>query len=94
MEGVYDPRFSSTIYLIAFQFAQQLCSICFATQVGRVITHYGATYQDHHGFQIAYIALGVFGLFFMVWGAVMLPRATPFLKKSSRLMESVTPAAQ
>ena len=93
MEGVYDPRFSSTIYLIAFQFAQQLCSICFATQVGRIITEYGATHQAH-GFQIAYIALGVFGLFFMVWGAVMLPRATPFLKKSSRLMESVTPAAQ
>lgn len=85
MEGVYDPRFSSTIYLIAFQFAQQFCSICFAGLVGYLI--------DHYSFQHAYVALGVFGLVFMLWGLIMLPRP----KKGSintPPLESATPAAQ
>ncbi len=85
MEGVYDPRFSSTIYLIAFQFAQQFCSICFAGLVGHLI--------DTHGFQYAYICLGIFGLVFMLWGLIMLPRPKKG-RVNPQPMESITPAAQ
>lgn len=92
MEGVYDPRFSSTIYLIAFQFAQQFCSICFAAKVGQVITVYGES-SPAQGFQAAYIALGLFGLIFMLWGLIMLPREKTG-RTNGQPMESITPAAQ
>ena len=85
MEGVYDPRFSSTIYLIAFQFAQQFCSICFAGLVGYLI--------DHYSFQHAYISLGIFGLVFMLWGLFMLPQPVKG-RVNPQPMESITPAAQ
>ena len=92
MEGVYDPRFSSTIYLIAFQFAQQFCSICFAKPVGNIISTYNLQ-APNYGYQVAYICLGIFGLVFMLWGLIMLPRPKKG-RVNPQPMESITPAVQ
>lgn len=66
MTGVFDARYSSTIYLIAFQFAQQVFSICFAALTGYSLQHMGASFT--------YVSLGVITLLFMMWGVVMLPK--------------------
>lgn len=66
MTGVFDARYSSTIYLIAFQFAQQMFSICFAALTGYSLQHMGASFT--------YISLGVITMLFMLWGMLMLPK--------------------
>lgn len=66
INGVFDARYSSTIYLISFQFAQQFYSICFSAATG-----YGFA---SIGYQNTYLVLAGSALLFTLWGIFMLPR--------------------
>ena len=66
INGVFDSRYSSTIYLISFQFAQQLYSICFSAATGNAF--------DYYGFPKTYFVLAISAMAFTAWGVIMLPR--------------------
>ncbi len=67
INSVFDSRYSSTIYLISFQFAQQFYSICFSAATGYA---FGA-----YGYPSTYFVLAISAMVFTAWGIFMLPRA-------------------
>ncbi len=60
----FDPRFSSTLYLVGFQFMTQLASSGLSVVAG--------TMYDHYGFSDSYKIMSILVLFFLVISAFVL----------------------